>query len=435
MSNDKEKKNWFNIKFATEKIKRTRLWQHLAEEFDKNNRVFFAISRKLSQEVIIENTLEDSKDEAEPTTKKSKKKKIFNTVFFLINMVLVALVLWNFAHEQGGIQPLSTLFANSPRWGYLLIALALFFATNIFNGLKFSVFIYGKTRKFRPIFSYKLGAYGRYYDLITPMGSGGQPFEIYYMKKNGYSGEASTSVPLAKYMIWQFTFALLCTFILIMYSHKLVSSPAVLILAWVGLSIILLLFLFVFFMSITKKFGASLVVGVLKLLVKLKIIKNYRKTLRKVLKFVKSYQYSIRHFAKSPLTVICGVLVTLGSLLCNSLIAYFVLKSFVDNPAMSWYDIVCYSLICDCAVAIVPLPGGSGASELSFNALLGSLFPEGTLFWGVLIWRILVFYAYIPQGWLVMLVDSLSKKQTINHSANEISFEPKKKRKNQEKSN
>ena len=419
------KAKWFNIKFASERLKRTKIWQHLTSEFDRNNRIFFAIAHKIKPETIIEEKLETSKEETTSTTPKTKKKKIFNLIFFIVNLALVFFVFWNFAHEQGGIQPLSTLFTNSLKWGYLLIAVGLFFLTNIFNGAKFSVFIFSKTRKFRPIFSYKLAAYGRYYDLVTPMGSGGQPFEIYYLKKNGYSGEASTAIPLAKYMIWQVAFSILCTVILIMYSKNLISTPGVLILAWVGLSIILLLFLFVFFMSITKKFGAALVVWVLKLLVKIKIIKNYRKTLKNVLKFVKSYQYSIKHFAKSPLTVGLSILATFGSLIANALIAFFVLKSFVDTPAMSWYDIICYCMICECAIAIVPLPGGSGASELSFNALLGSLFPDGTLFWGVLLWRILVYYAYIPQGWIVMLIDSFRDKNKPAPKVNELSFDPK----------
>ena len=83
-------------------------------------------------------------------------------------------------------------------------------------------------------------------------------------------------------------------------------------------------------------------------------------------------------------------------------------------------------MICECAIAIIPLPGGSGASELSFNALLGSLFPDGTFFWGVLLWRILIYYAYIPQGWIVMLIDSFRSKNKPLPKIKEISFVPKK---------
>ena len=263
---------------------------------------------------------------------------------------------------------MSTLFANHPNWGYLLIAVGLYFVTTIFNGFKFMFLIFNRTKKWRPWLSYKIGAVGRYYDNITPLGTGGQPFEIYSLKKDGYSGDIATAIPLAKHMIWQITMVIFCTIVLIIYSFKNLSSTLVLVLAWVGLSLNLILFLFIFFMSITKKWGASLVVGVLKLLHKMKIIKNYRKVLEKVLKFVKSYQLSIKQVAKSPLTLIASTLSTLGAMLCNSAIAYFVLRAFTDTPSMSLIEIICICHICEIASSIIPLPGGSGATELSFNA-------------------------------------------------------------------
>ena len=370
------------------------------------------MSKKLNQEKIVNYQMKDAKDKNDTITKKGKRKKIFNICLFILNLALVVLVFYNFANEQGGIQPLSTLFANHPNWGYLLLAVGLYFIVTIFNGLKFLFLIHNKTKKWRPWFSYKLGSFGRYYDNVTPLGTGGQPFEIYYLKKDGYSGDVATAIPLAKYMIWQISSVFFCTIVLIAYSYKYLNSPLVLVLAWVGLSINLLLFLFVFFMSITKKWGASLVVGVLKLLHKLKIIKNYRKVLEKVLRFVKSYQLCIKQVAKSPSTLICTILSTFGSIICNSAIAYFVLSAFVEDPAMNLWDIICTCQICEIASSIIPLPGGSGATELSFNALLGSLFPAGTLFWGILIWRVLTYYIYIIQGWFIFGWDFIVHKIT-----------------------
>ena len=39
-----------------------------------------------------------------------------------------------------------------------------------------------------------------------------------YLKKDGYSGDIATAIPLAKYMVWQIAFMLICGFILIAYS-------------------------------------------------------------------------------------------------------------------------------------------------------------------------------------------------------------------------
>lgn len=408
-SSKKEKKS---IKgFVNTKIKES--LHKITSDINRDSRIFFFTLRRIDNNQIVEERLTRACEKV--SKPKSKKKKIWNIIFLLLNIALVVFVFYNFANEQGGIQPLSTLFANHPKWTLLLIAVVLYVATVIFNTLKFAILIKSKTGKFRFWFSLKLASIGRYYDNITPLGSGGQPFEIYYLKKNGYSGDTATAIPLAKYMIWQISFSLLCFVLLILYSHNLVSTPLVLIMAWVGLSITILLFLFVFFMSITKKFGASLVVGVLKLLHKMKIIKNYKATLTKVLRFVKSYQYCIKSFAKQPLTVIFEIIVTMGSIITNALIAFFIYSAFVETPTVSWWDIMCYCCICEVAVCFFPMPGGSGAQELSFNALLGSLFPEGTLFWGILIWRLLTYYMYIIQGGIILILDTfLSKKKKEN---------------------
>lgn len=377
---------------------------------DKNSHVFFCTYRRIQEKDIVESQLDKANERV--NSQKSRKKKLLSSILLIANILLVALVFYNFATEQGGIQPLSTLFTTHPRWTFLFIALGLYLLTVMFNSLKFAVLLKNRTGKFRMWFSFKIASIGRYYDCVTPLGTGGQPFEIYYLKKNGISGDTATAIPLAKYMGWQFSTVILCLFILICYSKNYINTPLVLALAWTGLSITLLVFLFVFFMSITKKFGASLVVGILKLLHKMRIVKNYKTTLIKVLKFVKGYQYCMKSFAKNPITVISEIFVSIGSTIANASIAFFVLQAFSTNPNTSWWSMVCSCCICEIATTFVPMPGGSGAQELSFNALLGNLFPDGTLFWGVLFWRILTYYMYIIQGGIILICDvAISKKR------------------------
>lgn len=404
------KENSQDKKLNTATLKKKSLFSKLKSDINKNSRLFFATSKEIDKRKVISHTISKATDTIETKSEKSKKKKIWNILFLILNVVLIVFIFVQFANEQGGVQPLSTLFANKPNWFYLLIAVGLYVVCVICNSLKFSILIHNKTGKWRPWLSFKVATIGRYYDNVTPLGSGGQPFEIYYLKKNGYSGDVSTAIPLSKYMVWQVSFVLISLFILIFFPSTYSSSTLVIVCAWVGLAITAGLFLFVLFMSITKKWGASLVVGVLKLLYKLKIVKNYRKALENVLRFVKKYQYSIKTFIKSPLAITGEILVTLGTFLANALIAYFVYASFVEIPQIGWWEIICKCIICELAVSFFPMPGGTGASELSFNALMGSLFPSGTLFWGLLIWRFLTYYFYIIQGGLVLIGDAIASK-------------------------
>lgn len=405
--------NWYNTSRTSIALRKSTS-EKLKANITRNSRIFFLTFRRIKDEDIVNETITKAQIVANPY--KSKKKKILSGIMTTLNILLVLFVFYNFAREQGGIHPLTELIAGNPKWRYLFIAVGCYIITILLNTIKYIILIMHNTGKFKPWFSFKLASIGRYYDLVTPLGSGGQPFEIYYMKKNGYSSDTAAATPMTKYMIWQFSFFFLCLIILILYTKEYLNSPLVLIGAWVGLGIVLLIFLFVFLMSITNKLGAYIIINILKLLHKLHIIKNYRITLFKVLRFVKSYQYSIKRFAKEPLLIISEIIITIMSIISNALIAYFIYLAFADTIETSWWSIVCKVCICELASCFIPLPGGSGAQELSFNALIGYLFPEGSFFWAVLFWRILTYYIHIIQGLLILIGDFVTSRIRQNRS-------------------
>ena len=44
-------------------------------------------------------------------------------------------------------------------------------------------------------------------------------------------------------------------------------------------------------------------------------------------------------------------------------------------------------------------------SELAFTLTFASLYPEGTVFWGLLLWRFMNYYIYLVQGLLIIMYD------------------------------
>ena len=76
---------------------------------------------------------------------------------------------------------------------------------------------------------------GRYYDNVTPAAVGGQPFQIYHMRKHSrLSSGASTSIPIFGMISIQAAFiiiALIC-FIFGGVAHE---NPVLMVTAWVGL--------------------------------------------------------------------------------------------------------------------------------------------------------------------------------------------------------
>jgi len=75
--------------------------------------------------------------------------------------------------------------------------------------------------------------------------------------------------------------------------------------------------------------------------------------------------------------------------------------------ARSWLEIVSLSILCDVASSLVPMPGGSGAAELSFMGLFGAMFKPDMAFWAMLFWRLFTYYGIILCGLILIVWDSI----------------------------
>lgn len=386
---------------------------------------FFFVDRIKEKFAKIENNIHSSSEEAEireveqeVASANSKKSTKWSWIFLCLNLVVVAAIFIVQA-VKGGMKPLSELFAMGPYYRFLFIACGFFLLTVLLETLKIILLMYKATRQVQPVLAYKVSAIGKYWDCITPLGTGGQPFQIYCLNKNGYRGEIATGIPIAKYIFWQIAFIIISLAIILSPANQLatqsVGSSVVYGLAWFGLICNIVLFIFSMTMSINRNFGEKIVVFGLKILTKLHIIRNYEKTLKKVIKFVDKYQRCMKLFASSPLTVITQVLLAGLSIFTNVSIAYFIYLAFnfpvVPFDINTWLQIASMAVICDLAVSFVPLPGGSAAAEVSFVALFSGLFAEGTVFWALLFWRALTYYIYIVQGLCITFIEFLIKKK------------------------
>ena len=146
-------------------------------------------------------------DEIEQSVSKqnSKKSKILNLVFFLVNICVVAGIL-TYQLLQEDFTPIEGFRIDVAS---LLLAILFFALTVSAETLCISYLIKQSTGKWRLGLSYKTAEIGRYYDSVTPMSTGGQPFQITYLKKRGMPLHTSLSIPLAKYVFNQIAWVIL----------------------------------------------------------------------------------------------------------------------------------------------------------------------------------------------------------------------------------
>ena len=369
----------------------------------------FAVYKDEDAEGVIKENLADEqvlKDtEAKVKSQKTNKSRIINLVFFCISVVVLVLILL-YQSRKYGIKDPGELFKENVSFKGIGLIVLVFLAIMFLESFRTWLLILKATKISRPVISYKSTAICRYYDCITPFSFGGQPFQIYYLSTRGVNTGVATSVPLAKYMYSQISFCLIALIMLIVGSGMWGTKSSLV----VGLSIISLIISVVFllliiFITLSKKVASRLIIGFIKFLSKIKLVKNYEKTSRVVYRSLSEYQKSIRFYLKDFWTSLLAFISSAGVVLLKALIPYLIYVMLSDNIEVGFSIIFCKFIVCELATMYVPLPGGSGVAEISFTALFASLFSDGLLFWAMLIYRIASYYIYILQGFIVILYD------------------------------
>ena len=388
-----------------------------------NKKENIATNEKTTETVTTENVIpllieeakreEATKDMMQSTmetvkSQRSKKKRALSIIFLVLNLaILIGILIYQFINEE----PVSfqELLSSKLNWWWLIIAIVLFMLINIVDAIRVYLAVKKATGRSRPWTSFKSTICCRFYDSITPLATGGQPFQVYYLSKRGLNASSATSVPLAKYIYSQTTY-ILFVFIMMLFGSGIIQganiSPFVMTLAYVGLSLNLLLIFAIIWLSVSKKIAPRMVIGILKLLNKMHLVKDYRGTFRKLMRTVKEYISTFRMFMKSGWLVFGEFLLSVVVCLLGYSVPFVVYCIFCPFDINLWFTFAILQMVCDMAVSFIPIPGGAGTAELSFSSAFAPYFTNtGVFVWAMLFWRILTYYGYLIQGGLLLLYD------------------------------
>lgn len=338
---------------------------------------------------------------------KTKKKKLLSFAFFMFNILIIVGVLWwQIRADEKGFE--SLLDIATVNWWYVLVAVGCFSLGLLIDQIRYCYLLYKGTGLVRPCMTSKLAIIGRHYDIITPLGSGGQPFEIYYLNKYGAKAGESVSITMGKYIFHQITYFIFVTVILFSNLHVSeagsVFGGVIVTMGWIGYAVIAVVIGLITLVCMNRRMGAGLVIGILKLLHKMKIVKNYNATFRKVMKTVNEWQGTMKVYKKSVFTWFFCMALSACYFLAIYSIPYFVYCAFKGPNPDLWLTMLTMGVMIDLASTYNPLPIGAGTSELSFSAMFASFFGS-SVFWPLFIWKFITYYLYMVLGFVVITYD------------------------------
>ena len=347
-----------------------------------------------------------------------KRQRLYKNVisFAFIGFVLAVLVLTaydDFFSSKSVISFSQLLDTFRITWFYLPCALLALGFNYFFKGFKLSILCKAQTKKWHFKTCMETGILGHYYNSVTPLAVGGQPFEIYHLSKHGVTGGVAYSLPIATYVLNQIAFVVIGVFSLVLYNYNLLDYdshfyghiPALITtLATLGCILCLFMPVAVVLFSIFPKASAFLVKIAIKIGNKLKLVKNPELTNFKTMRSVCKNAKSLKNIAKHPWAFIFTFILSFGETLAHASIAYFTLKFFNFNWAAAhiyeWFQVVTICIIISLAITFIPTPGNSGAADFSFYSLFNTQLAGGLAFPAMMTWRILNFYSYIIIGFV-----------------------------------
>ena len=148
----------------------------------------------------------------------------------------------------------------------------------------------------------------------------------------------------------------------------------------------------------------------IKLLAKIKIIKNREKLLEKVENEADEYVGAVRTILKTRGLFLEVILWSFAYNILIAMIPFFVLTAF--GGSVDFFSCFVTTIAVMSAIYFIPTPGNSGAAEGTFFLVFSAL-SSGYVFWAMLIWRFFSYYIYIIMGPIIYFSMHLEKRRNL----------------------
>lgn len=331
--------------------------------------------------------------------KKENTKHYYGSLIFMIILIILTFFLLFKDNSLSALRPI--LKTADPI--YLLIGLffmIVFISCEALN-IKMIMKSFDIRLSFKKCMNYAF--IGFYFSAITPSASGGQPVQVYYMKRDHINVSHSSLTLLIVTVIFQIVMLLYGLFMYFFeYEFIMANVRGIKWLLLFGVVINLILIAFIFAAIFSKKIITKFILSIIKFLAKIRVVKNIDSTRENVLQQIDEYSNGARFIKKNPLLLIKVALVTIIQKTAVYSVPFFIYQSF-HLSGHSLMQVLAIQALLTIAVSSLPLPGAVGVTETSFMTLFKIFFSSGLILPAMLLSRGISFYAMLIISGIVTL--------------------------------
>lgn len=233
---------------------------------------------------------------------------------------------------------------------------------------------------------------GFFYSAVTPSATGGQPMQVYYMKRDNVNIAESSLVLIIITIVYKVVLLLLG--VLAIFSQFGIIRDNVggfRILLIYGITANVLFVAFLLIIVFRQSFAKRTIVTVILWLGKHRLIRRYDRFLKRTFTALSKYDSCAEYVKKNPGVFLYVFIITLVQRISLFIVTFLVYKAFRLHGT-SIHEIVAMQTVIALAADSLPLPGGIGVTENSFIVLFDRIFGEKLVIPGMLLSRGLTYY-------------------------------------------
>ena len=317
---------------------------------------------------------------------KSRKKIIFNGVFLA---VVFALTIYGVFHGEDLSSMMNAIHRADKRWLIPGIALVAFFIWGESIIIWYMMRSSGIQLKKRTCFLFS--SVGFFFSCITPSASGGQPMQIYYMKKEKISIPVSTVILMIVTITYKLVLVVIGIGIAIFgrgFLHKYLEG--ILPVFYLGLALNIFCVTFMTILVFHLLLAKAIMVKGMKLLERLHLVKKKDGRLKKLEDSMDTYRNTAAYLKNNPFVIVKVIGITFIQRMALFAVTWFVYQAFGLHGTGFW-EILFLQAVISVSVDMLPLPGGMGISETLFLNIFSPVFG-GLLLPGMVLSRGLGYY-------------------------------------------
>ena len=242
-----------------------------------------------------------------------------------------------------------------------------------------------------------------FFHAITPFAVGGQPYEIYSLKKSKLKITEATNVSIVNFIVYQIALVLL-GIIAIVYNHHFVllkENDLLKNLVVVGFLVNFIVIVALFLLTCTKKINKILMKFIIKVLNKIHIVKNKDEKIKQFNEYLNEFHQGAKILLQDKKLFIKLIFVHFIGLISSYLIP-LTLAYAMGISSYTGIEAIVLSSYVMLIGAFVPIPGGTGGLEYGFMTFYGSFIKGSKLNAIMLLWRFITYYFAMILGAILL---------------------------------